>query len=174
MMLVVVILAILAGATAWSMTEQVRRGRRSDVVSRLKHADAVARLAARRTGPCVLRFDLERQTVRRIDRVGGEQRAAHGVEVPQGFGIDRIVADRAAGSRTSRRGLVHHTSGTVDIAYAGNGNSGTYAVRVIVTEQRRSFWLVVAGLTGQVVQIDDDEQFDNLYAMLARGGPDAD
>jgi len=176
-MLVVILLGILAGATVLSLTEQVRHSKASDAVSRIEHADATARLAARRTGPCVLRFDLDAQSLRRIDDWNGKQRPAHAVNVPEGYRIERIAAAPGAlatdASQPDGDGI-QYTSGVVDIACGGNGRSGTYAVRINVQDGGEEFWLVVSGLTGQVTRTDDDATIDNLFAMLARGGPDAD
>jgi len=177
-MLVVVLLALLAGAVTWSLAGQLRRSDRADVISRLEHADAMARVAARRHGPCVLRIDLDAQSLRRIDDRRGEGRASHTAVLPNDFGVKRVVTTTGRRDGTSSRrsgGAQQHTSGAVDIEYSRSGRSGAYALHVTgVRDDDEGLWLVFAGLTGQVTTLDNEDDVEKLFALLTTGRLDAD
>lgn len=184
-MAVVALLGLLAGATVWLMADDARRASRAEAAATIAHADRTTRLAARRLGaPCVLRCDLDAQRLRRV--VGGprdEQDPSHAVELPVGYRIARITLPSVPGCSPRARGVEPRFdtgSGVVDIPYSTAGRSPTYAVRIDFEgdQSRRSDedagrWLLVAGLTGQVMVVNDEEEVDNLFRTLARGRPDA-
>ncbi len=184
-MAVVALLGLLAGATVWLMADDARRASRAEAVARLAHADRTTRLAAQRLGrPCVLRCDLAAQRLRRVaDTAEGEEAVAHAVELPVGYRIARITLPSAPGRSPRARGTeIGHDveSGTVDIPYSTAGRSPSYAVRIDFEgdPSRRPHegpggWLVVAGLTGQVMVVSNEKEVDNLFRTLARGRPDA-
>jgi prepilin-type N-terminal cleavage/methylation domain-containing protein len=167
-MAVVALLGLLAGAVAWSLAGAARRGARADAVGQIAHADRRARLAARRLGkPCVLRFDLKHQRVRRLDEgQGGRREEAHALRLSKGYRIDRIVIPSRSGTKTVACGLL-------DVAYAPGGRSISYAVRLVRVDSAEAVWLVLCGLTGQVVRHHDESEVYNLFAALAEGRPDA-
>jgi prepilin-type N-terminal cleavage/methylation domain-containing protein len=188
-MAVVMILGLLVGATVWLMVDDARRASRADAVGRLAQADRLARLAAKRLGaPCVLRCDLDAQRVRRIVRAeGGREEVSHAVRLPPGCRIAEITLPegprRSTRARRTRAGRTVD-AGAVDIAYSTAGRSPTYALRLVCEdgrgrrtdaegEEHADGWLVVAGLTGQVMVVQDEEEIDNLFRTLARGRPDA-
>lgn len=184
-MAVVLLLGLLAGATVWLMADDARRASRAEAMARLAHADRTARLAARRLGrPCVLRCDLAAQRLRRV--VGGakdEEAVSHAVELPAGYRIARITLPSAPGRSPRARGVEtgHDVeTGTVDIAYSTAGRSPSYAVRLDFEGDRSrrpdedaGRWMVVAGLTGQVMVVQNEKEVDNLFQALAGRRPDA-
>jgi len=168
-MAVVALLGLLAGATAWSLAADARRAAQADVVSTIAHLDHTARLAAQRTGEATrLRFDLERG---RVQVVRGDDHAEpRTVALPAGFRLDRMLlqgADAAASVDVDER-----TYGTVDVPMATSGFSVTYAVLLMSNDE--TTWLVFTGLTGQLNQVTDEDELDNLFALLATGRADAD
>ncbi len=186
-MAVVALLGLLAGAVVWSMTDEAKRWSREDAVGRIAHADRRARIAARRLGrPCVLRFDLDRQVVCRVvfDDDGTEM-PGHVLDLPVGHRIDRVVFARAASSALVPGGPAARgkESGVVDVACSTAGRSASYALRLVSgsgTAPRGApagrgdgRWLVFAGLTGQMVLDCEDDEVDNLFAVLETGRPDA-
>ncbi len=177
MMLVLLLLALLAGSVVWSLTGQVQRTRRADAINRLAHADAMTRVAAQRVGPCVLRIDLDEQTFRRVHDSGGREHVAHRAAVPEGYRVDRVVVgpgERRAGTLPRGDTAFQRTSGMVEVAYASSGRSGSYALHLTATQRDDAIWLVFAGLTGHMTAIEHDNEVDNLFALLAQGRADAD
>ncbi len=172
---VIVLLGLLTGATAWVLTDNARQSSRQNVVGRITHADRMARLAARRLDEaCVLRFDLEEQSIRRLAGRYERRRTMHSMEIPDGCRISRIIVPRnprAAGGFTRTTAWSRTDSGVVDIPFSAGGQSISYAVRL--TCENRDGWLVFCGLTGQVTRIHDEQEVNNLFAMLETGRTDA-
>jgi len=179
---VVVLLGLLAGATAWSLAGDARRADRRNVIEQLAHADAMARLAAERFGrPVTLRIDLDHQRITRIVTVDANtEETGHAVRLPDEVRLTavRIAAgpDPLPGRRTGLR-TGEFDAGVVNIPFSDAGRSATYAVRIEArdpeTDRARATWLTIAGLSGQTMEIHDPETVDNLFAALdAR--PDAD
>lgn len=164
---VLVVLGLLAGATAWSLADTADRATAEEVFGRIAHADRLARIAAERTGQnCVLRYDLDAQQMRRVlTDADGTQEAGHVVGLPKGLAIDRIVVHQLDR-------VTSHERGDVTVAYSARGRSISYAVRV--AHDGTHTWLIFAGLTGQMTVTDHEREVDNLFALLAGGRPDAD
>jgi len=160
---VVVLIGLLAGATAWLLAEDARSGTRAEVASRISHADRSARLAGMRMGrPCVLRFDLGRNRLRRVFRDSeGREQSSHSVTLPDGYRIDRIVTVRPVSSR----GSVTSDSGVVEIPYSTGGRSVSYAVRL--SSQGGAWWMVVSGLTGHVTANQNEQDVYKLFSALS-------
>lgn len=178
MMAVIVLIALLAGAVAWSMTGELRRSTREDVIGELRQYDQMARLTGKRLGrPCSLVFDLDQQRVRRVvDPASTAAETAAVYALPEGVAVDRlVVADLAeARGRGDDRGTAvqRHNTGEVSIDFGTAGRGASYAVRLADTDSRR--WLVFSGMTGQMMRVEDDQTIDNLFASLEGGGLDAD
>lgn len=164
---VVAIMAVLAGATVWAWTGQVRAATLEDAAIKLRNLDRTARLAAERTGRDVwIRFDLDRQHAWReaMDADERKQRSAS-VRFPAGCRIDRL---RIAGTADVIE------SGEARIAISTAGRSATYALRLASPAQSmdatdtpaESVWLVIAGLTGEVTRGYDEDGIENLFDTL--------
>jgi prepilin-type N-terminal cleavage/methylation domain-containing protein len=170
---VVVLLGILAGSSVWLMTRQVRRGSRAGAIGQMSYADRMTRLASSRIGRrCILRFDLGRQEIVRYDGPAARNKIQHGqgVQMPAGFRIDRILR-RGPGAGGARGALDVRSSGVVDIEYSPSGRSESYALRLQAGEE--AFWIAFSGLTGQLTPLENEQEVDNLFALLATGRPDA-
>lgn len=176
---VIALLGLLAGAVAWSMVEDVRDAAGADAVGQIAHCDRMARLTAQRLGqPCLVRFDLDRQSVVRV--VEGERDprpGAAGRALPAGWRIDRVVVPRGgalpgrvAGDATP----VRAEAGVVDVRCSTGGRSVSYAVALVGPDEGRRQWIMVSGLTGQLTPADDEKEIENLVAMLVGDRPDAD
>lgn len=161
-MAVILVLGLLAGAAAWSLTEDARRGSRLGVLDRIAHADHMARLGARRLGrPTRLRFDLDRQEIRQVRHNGSRQEETHTWRLPAEFRIARVVRQAAPyEARTST--LLESDAGVMDIPVSSEGNSPSYAV--VVATPHGDSRLVFVGLTGQVLQDYEQEDIDILFA----------
>lgn len=160
---VVTILALVAGATIWSLAADVRRGTCADAIGRVAWADRTARLAARRLGrPCGLRFDLDARRLWRIEDDG--LRTTHEVALPGGYHIDRLIIAATGGAADY---------GAIDVAYSIAGRSTDYAVHLTSRDGSDGTWIVISGLTGQVTSDLHENEVHNLFTALAAGRPDA-
>jgi len=177
MLAVVVLIGLLAGAVAYSMTGEVRRSSREDLLGELEYFDRITRTAARRFDEQrVLAIDLDRQRVRRIDRPGKwDEKASARIAVGDGLSIDRVwiaagdATPLRANGRTEAR---QEADGEVEVPFDPMGQSATYAVRIAGPE--RTGWIVFAGLTGEPTRTDDDQAVDRLFESLERGRPHTD
>jgi prepilin-type N-terminal cleavage/methylation domain-containing protein len=173
---VVALLGLLAGATAWSLAGAAQRATFDEVAGRIAHADRMARFAGQRIGrPTVLTIDLDKQwLIRRIAREDGSVETAPALGVPRDMRIERVVlaGEPRSGDMNTRRPGRHIDRGQVEIAYSTHGRSVTYGLRLEGEDDSR--WLVFAGLTGQMTEIDDEDEVDNLFELLTSGRPDAD
>jgi prepilin-type N-terminal cleavage/methylation domain-containing protein len=174
-MAVVIVLGLLAGATVWRMTEQMRRGSRAGAIGRIAYADRMARLSARYRGrECILRFDLDRHGVRRYEGPDETRRGAgDGIRLPVTHEIDRVVVSPygEAGETAQHPDGRSADSGVVDIPYSKAGRSPSYALRLRCGSE--AVWLVVSGLTGQISMQQDQQEVDHVFTMLSTGRPDA-
>jgi len=170
---VVAVLALLAGAVAWSAAGDMRRVTRRETIGRIAHADHLARVEAVRLGrPVALRFDFNDQ---RIDVVGSSRDGRRTAS-------EREVA-LAANCRIERVWIAgdedNVDSTAADVAFSITGRSPTYAVKLSFASDGSddqtggTTWAVFCGLTGQATCIDDDEEIENLFATLLAGRPDA-
>lgn len=185
----VTLLGLVAGATVWSLADDARRSAKTSVVRRIVHADRMARLAGEELGSaCVLRFDLDRQRMWRVTQ-GGEHReaASHAIAIPSGHRIERIVVwtpEATATPSSDAAGGIGVGSGMVDIAYSNRGRSSSYAIRVgretsaghdagdNSADDSRT-WLVFAGLTGQAIEVHDEDEIKSLHARFTATRLDA-
>jgi len=189
-MVVVVLIGLIAGAAAVSMTGDLDRATREDVIGRLTYADAQARMAGRRLGPATLRIDLDQQAIWLVtpDDQSDQPRPGHVMRLGEGYTIREVLwidPELMAAKTTRPRRRVLRETGRVEIAFSSEGLSRTYALRLegpAIDEpdeaardgQRRSTWLLFAGMTGEVIIHDEPEPIDNLLDELARTRPDAD
>jgi prepilin-type N-terminal cleavage/methylation domain-containing protein len=180
-MAVVLILGILATATIFSLAEQVPAARRNDVLDRLAHEDALARLAVRRTGaPATLRIDLGDQQLWRVDEAASEGQASHSWRLPRGYRLDQVLRPVTSEGGTSSAALSRIDTGTADVLFNTLGCSDTYALHLICPggnpesgPNEDSLWLVFAGLTGQKMTLKHEDEVHNLLAALGTPRPDA-
>lgn len=190
LMAVVVLVGLLAGATVVTLSREANRAGQADLIDRLIHADASARLAGQRMGPATLRFDLDAQRLWLITpgESADEPRAGHSLAFASGYRIETILTidttSRRASTPGPRRRIVSD-SGQVDLLFSSQGLSQTYAIHLTgpglnepqaagSTLSTSSMWLLFAGMTGQVVIEDDFQAIDNLLAAISLTRPDTD
>jgi prepilin-type N-terminal cleavage/methylation domain-containing protein len=151
-MAVVLILALLAGAAAWSFARPLTRARTSEAIDLITSFDASSRLAARRFGRGVdMQFELSDQAL--IRREGGQ--VTYRVNLPPGFAIEQI--------RTAGR---VRDAGEVTVECSRMALSPSYALKLIGPGGLER-WLVVAGLSGQVTAARDDADVDAILNLSA-------
>lgn len=189
-MAVIVLIGLLAGMVAVSMTRDAQRAQRQDVINRLIDADASARIAAKRLGPSKLRIDLNQQKLWLMtpDPTTKELRPGHVMRVAPNYkltGVSWIDPQPARNQTRTPRQTLTYNEGTIELPYSGEGLTRTFVLRLDgpasdpVTgrddpTQIQTSWLMFSGLTGQNLITDELETIDNLLAMLASTRPDAD
>lgn len=157
---ILIVLALMALVTA---TVTLRLGGRfqqvslEQSVSLWESADTQLRARARRTGrPVALHlevgsgviecaFDPEDESARTIRELG------RGVRVGKYLSATREVS-----------------FGPVTVAYSARGTSETFAVELVGGDDRR--WILVAGITGQMNEIADEQTAKKLLDMLIPTG----
>jgi prepilin-type N-terminal cleavage/methylation domain-containing protein len=174
-MIVVLLMGLIAGATAWSLAETARHKTRENAVGLIAQADHMARTIARRMPqPCALRFDLDQQHIVRVQARRGGPTQSHRVSLGASQRFDRLVRVAPPGARQQRAGVQWLEAGAAEIAYSTRGRSESFALRLAGPDDREPSWLIVCGLTGQVTFDHDHEDVQETFALLASGRADAD
>lgn len=161
-MIVVLLAGIVAGAVSLSLAGPRRRAGMEDAVDGLAHFDRLTREYARRHGGSVrLVFDLDEGIVLRLvaDDAGEGQSPRY--VLPACFQIRRLVL----AGRTI-------TGGRTALWCSDLGYTPTYAVCIEGPAAERR-WVLLAGLTGQVCELDDEEQVRQVMAALPGRRADA-
>ncbi len=155
MVVVMIIIAMLATAVFVSASGWFRTARIRDGVSQLAFIDRMTRQhAAQFDRQTALEFDLKKGTIMRINDNPSDRRT-HRFRLPGGLRLQQI--------KTAAEGV---TSGQMAIPCSTQGHTPTYAVLLASPDQAQQ-WIVIAGLTGQVVTVDDEEDTEHLLAELA-------
>ena len=170
MVLVIALTAILATAVTLSLTGPRRAAQARDVAEGVAHYDRLAREWSRRFGrPTRLTFHLNRGMVSRAvadgEAAGAEEDSAvdrpAALQLAGGYRIDRVVlAGRSA------------SAGEVSVPCSTGGQTPSYAVLLAGPGGQRQ-WLVVAGLSGNVLTVNDEREVEDIFAALS-GEPGAD
>jgi len=160
LMAVLLVMGLAAGAVALSVGRTRGAGWMEEAVDRLANLDGRTRQRAIRSGkPVQVVFDLAGNRV--LTRAGGasDESPLEELALGEGVGLGKVVL---AGGSTDR--------GRVAIWCSARGGTPTYAVRL--DGANRSTWLLLAGMTGQVVRTDEERQIIEAMGLLG-GGPDA-
>lgn len=187
-MAVVLLIGLLAGAVAWSMVGTVQDATRQEVLEKLAHADANARMSARRLGPSALQLDLDTQQLWVVtpDLETNEPRRGHVIQLAPNYRIAEVnwlgTSARVQGQDGAYED-VRRDDGLVELAMSSAGLSRTYVLKIVgpgVDPDEPSqqvgevpSWLLVSGLTGQVTIHEDPETIDKLLELLASARADA-
>jgi prepilin-type N-terminal cleavage/methylation domain-containing protein len=157
---VLVILATIAAGAAVKLSTPYRAARFENAIDRLVSLDGRARDHARRFNrPADLLLDLDGQSLRVVERQTKNV-------TQQVRGLGGAVVERVAtyGQLTDY--------GTMAIAVNGAGGSPTYAVRLRNAGSQR-VWVVFAGLTGQAIRVEDNDDIETILEIMASEGNDA-
>jgi len=149
--LVLLILAILAGAVTLGVRGTLGRVGMRGLVDEIKMFDHLTRTFARQHDrPLRLVADLAAGRLRKTSADGRDE-FGEVLKIPAGH---RIAEVRLAGRRV--------TSGTVAVSVSARGLSPTYALRVEGPGGRRQ-WLLVTGLSGQVTEAENERDLGNAF-----------
>lgn len=150
---VIVVIALLAGATVWSLAPPLGRARIDDALDRISYVDSLARRRASSSGePMRLVFDLQGSAV--SIQSEADRGTATRFALPPGHKFGQVQD-----LRTSAR------AGFAEIAVSPSGLSRTYAVQVVAGEHEQG-WILIAGLSGQTQRVAGERQVEEVFDAL--------
>lgn len=153
--MVLLVLALVAGAVTLRVRPILLRMDMRACLDEAAEFDRMSRAIAREHGrPVLLVFDLAEGRVRRTGE-DGRERLGEPLDLPPGR---RLAEVRLAG-RPVRSGCA-----SVSISAAGLGP--TYALAIEGRDGTDRRWLLMAGLTGQVVEAADGKEVDDAFAAI--------
>ena len=156
--MVLLILAVIAAGAALRVQAPLTTARATEAVDRIRQFDRLTRAAAyRQDRPLSLIVDLSAGRLERTDQAG---RSVSGdpLRLDGRCRIARLlVRDRAL------------SAGRVVVPCSRRGLTPSYALAVDTPGRRQ--WLLFAGLTGEMIQVADERQAEEILAAAAR--PDA-
>lgn len=159
---VLAIAALLVSVAVASLAGTSRIAVAEDVIAQIAEFDRVARAHARSSGRSLrIVFDPQRQTLR-VESPSGHSASATSAPPPplRLPGAVRLEEVRQGAGAVKREAV----EGTISSA----GRSRSYALTLVEPEGRRR-WLFVAGLTGHVLQYDDEQQVQDIFEAITPG-----
>jgi prepilin-type N-terminal cleavage/methylation domain-containing protein len=151
---VLLILALLAGAVALRLESPLRRARLEDLAQTIVAFDHLSRVYARQHDRSVrIEVDLAQGRLRRTDTRGQDLGTA--LELPDGYRVARLMV----------RGQDYRT-GSVALLCSRLGLTPTYGLLLEGPAGRRQ-WILLAGLTGETLELETE---DDVRAVLAAVG----
>lgn len=152
---VILVLAVIAGAVTLRMAASVQRARMDDVIGRIEQFDRLARVHTREHDrPLRLVVDMTAGTFQRTDARGSDEPCPPLV-LPDGYRIARLLVKAHAA-----------TSGSVSITCSRLGLTPSYALGIEGPAGQRK-WLLVTGLSGRFVECESEEKTRNILAATA-------
>lgn len=164
---VLVILALLSSVVGLSLTSVGRQTTLREAVSAVADLDRSMRVECvnyDRRGE--LRFDSESgRVVLGIER-DGEAVDVQAYQLPMGM---RLTSVQSLNSESVSQ---HGGSVVIPCDHRGQTPTYTFAIGVDGSRSHDHVLLVVAGLSGQVQEVQDESEIKNLFALLASGNTD--
>jgi prepilin-type N-terminal cleavage/methylation domain-containing protein len=158
---VMVIMGILAGSVMFSLKTPYQSAKMENALERIMFMDRQLRDHARRFNrPAEMQINFTNGVV-----TGAEPKKRETVipsfSLGAGVQIDQVAFGR------------HRIdSGVVSIDFSAHGCTPTYAMR-FSNGSNIKHWLVFLGITGQIVQIDNEKEIDELLHMVQSQRTDA-
>jgi prepilin-type N-terminal cleavage/methylation domain-containing protein len=150
---VVLILGIMAGAVTLHMASPMQRAGLTSATAEIVSFDHLTRTQSRESDlPMRLVVDLAEHRLQRTSETGDPLGTAF--ELPSGYRITRLLV----GEKTIY-------SGSASITCSRLGAMPTYAVLVEAPNTQKR-WVVVAGLTGQTIESDDEKEVLGILGVL--------
>jgi prepilin-type N-terminal cleavage/methylation domain-containing protein len=157
---VILLLGLLTGGVLLSFAAPLDAIRMRQAIEQICAFDSSARQAARRAGREIeMVLDLSDQQLIRRELRDDQRRQTARVSLPVGTRVQEV--------RGAARSF---SSGSVVIRISPLGISRSFALRLAGPQGDR--WLMVAGLSGQIVLIDDEERIESILAQASRGHAD--
>ena len=154
MLIVIIVMALIASSATLSFKKPLQRAAQSDAVQMLKHFDHGARqLATQFARPVQMSFDLEKQSVSRLEH----DTAIATMHLPQGVRITEL--------RTADRHILDFEH---PIPISESGISMTYALHLGGNEFDQ--WILFTGMTGDFISGINESELDNIFKTLTTPG----
>jgi len=153
--LVLLVAAIAAAAVALRVQTPLRHARLGDATGAIGQFDRMTRRAAREQDrPLRMVVGLSARRLSRTDEHG--RVTASAMALPTGVSIERLLVRGQAVTETE-----------VAISCSRRGLMPTYAMLVSSGGERR--WIVVAGLTGETVEVESEQEVREIIEAAAAG-----
>lgn len=159
----VAIAAALAVAVYASLGGPTRAARMREVVEEVRFHDRLTREQSRRFDrPATLVFDLGRGTVTRTGGPPGVEGSSASLRIPEGH---RIVELRLPGK------IVR--AGEIAVTCSARGQTPSYGILLAGPQEQRQ-WLLAIGLTGEIVEVEDEREIQQVFDAISEDRSHAD
>lgn len=153
--MVLLVLAVSAAAVTLNLRPLVYESQMSEVIADLGEFDRLTRTqAARGNRTMRLVVDVSRGRLRRLNAESLEE-AGRAMALPGDYRFSRAMVGR-----------VDVAIGEVAIPCSGRGLTPTYALELEGPGGRRQ-WMVFAGLTGQLIQVENEDQVRDIWDRIS-------
>ena len=166
MVVVVLVLGLLSSVAVLQFGHLLGPAEMNDAADRLRHADAICRAYSRRFGrPVELTVNAKNSIL--MCRDSTEPALwNYRIQLPRGARIYKVWSSNSNGNSSDPpAGVTKY--GEISIIFGSSGLSHSYAVEIGRHDARqggnRSRWLFVAGLTGQVTEVPNEHDMDEIF-----------
>jgi len=160
---VLLIMSVIAGAVTWSLQPAYGASQWRDAAEKLAYFDRLTRHAAVRSDhPMRMIIDLNEQRVTREVIADDDSQARDAfthqmIRLPRGVSIAQVwLGDERV------------AFGSAEIHCSAKGQTPSYGLLIEDADGNRHVQ-VVAGVTGQIVAVQEEWQVDELFAQLSSG-----
>jgi len=160
-MVVLVIMAVVAGAVTLRLEGPLKRASMRELVDCVAGFDRLTRVWAREQDrPVTIVVDMAEGELSRVALDGKDEATAVGsaLVLPERFEVAEV-----------RTVLGRNEGGRAEIPCSRRGFSASYALCLEDDSGMRQ-WILFAGLTGQMIQADDERQVQTIFEALAGKG----
>lgn len=156
LMAVLLILSVVLAAATLRVQGPLSQSRMANAVDKVSFFDAMARqYAVAQDVSLRMVFDLDEGTFYRTDAEGTERLGA-AMALPAGFEIAKVRIGR------------EEQTGTVEVPLSRKGFSPSYAL-MISGPDGATKWLLFAGLTDRMMELDDEKDVEAVLAKTSSG-----
>ncbi len=154
---VILIMAIIAAAVAINLSHPLAGAKFKDVLIGIDgFLNFAANYAVNHSRPVRIVIDIDNNSIMQKDEEDSP-RLNKKIDFPDEFKIERVIGENFDVS-----------SGNIGIDYSPKGLSPSYAI-MIAGKDKIPRWLLITGLTGQIITFDNETEIQNIFASLRQG-----
>ncbi len=160
-MAVLMVMAVVAGAVTLRLEGPLKRASMRELVDSVAGFDRLTRVWARQQGrPVTIVIDMAGGELSRValDNRDGTTAVGSALVLPERFRVTEV-----------RTALGRNQGGRMEIPCSRRGLSASYAL-CLQDDRGTRQWILFAGLTGQMIQVDDERQVQTIFESLAGNG----